>query len=54
VTHHGIERADVEATVLATRAALAETAGTRPAPGAEARAATGAWTQAASAGTPGA
>jgi threonine aldolase len=45
VTHYGVERADVEAAAIAVREALAETAGTRPARGAEARAATGAWTR---------
>jgi threonine aldolase len=52
VTHHGIERADVEATAAAVRGALAETAGTRPAPGTEALAATGAWTKPAPVGAP--
>ena len=52
VTHYGIERADVEATIAAAREALAETAGTRPARGAEAAEATGAWAAAAAAGAP--
>ncbi len=52
VTHYGIERADVEATVAAVRAALAETAGTRPAAGAEEAAATGAWTKPMPVGAP--
>ena len=52
VTHYGVERADVEATLAAVRAALAETAGTRPAAGAEDAAATGAWTRPAPVGTP--
>lgn len=45
VTHYGVERGDVDATIAAVREALAETAGTRPVPGAEAVAATGAWTR---------
>jgi len=48
VTHYGVERADIEATVAAAREALAETAGTRPVAGAGAAAATGAWGAAAS------
>jgi len=52
VTHYGVERADVEATLAAVRAALAETAGTRPAAGAEDAAATGAWAKPAPVGTP--
>ncbi len=43
VTHYGIDAADVDATVAAVRAALADTAGTRSREGAEAVAATGAW-----------
>jgi threonine aldolase len=43
VTHYGIERADVDGTIAAVHAALTETAGTRPAAGADAAAATGAW-----------
>jgi threonine aldolase len=43
VTHYGVERAEVDVTIAAVREALAETAGTRPAAGAEAAAATGAW-----------
>jgi len=43
VTHHGVERAEVDVTIAAVREALAETAGTRPTAGAEAAAATGAW-----------
>jgi hypothetical protein len=43
VTHYGVERAEVDATITAVREALAETAGTRPAAGAEDGAATGAW-----------
>ena len=50
VTHYGIEPADVDATIAAVRDALAETAGTRPATGAEAVAATGAWAAAAGTG----
>jgi threonine aldolase len=50
VTHHGIERADVDATIAAVRDALAETAGTRPTAGAEAASATGAWAAPARAG----
>lgn len=42
VTHYGIDAADVDATIAAAREALAETAGTRPATGADS-AATGAW-----------
>jgi hypothetical protein len=45
VTHYGVERADVEAAVAAVRDALAQTAGTRPARGAQDLAATGAWTK---------
>ncbi|HYN47833.1 MAG TPA: hypothetical protein VER83_03145, partial [Candidatus Nanopelagicales bacterium] len=45
VTHYGVERADVDATIAAVREALAETAGTRPVAGAAAAAATGAWTK---------
>ncbi|HSW43525.1 MAG TPA: beta-eliminating lyase-related protein, partial [Patescibacteria group bacterium] len=52
VTHYGVERGDVDAAIAAVREALAETAGTRPAPGAEAVAATGAWTRPAPAGAP--
>jgi len=52
VTHYGVDRADIEATVAAVRAALAETAGTRPAPGSEAAAATGAWTKPTPVGAP--
>ena len=43
VTHYGVDAADVEAAVAAARAALAETAGTKPRAGAEAATATGAW-----------
>ena len=43
VTHYGVEAADVETTVAAVRAALADTAGSRARQGAEAVAATGAW-----------
>ena len=50
VTHYGIDRADIEATVAAVREALAETAGTHPRAGAEAAAATGAWSTPAGAG----
>jgi len=52
VTHYGIERADVEATIRAVREALAGTAGTRPAAGSEAAAATGAWAAAGAARAP--
>jgi len=52
VTHYGVERADVEATIVAVREALAETAGTRPAAGADAAIATGSWTRPAPAGAP--
>jgi threonine aldolase len=52
VTHYGIGQADVDATILAVREALAETAGTHPTAGAEAVAATGAWAAAAPAGVP--
>ena len=52
VTHHGIERADVDATIGAVREALAETAGTRPAAGADAASATGTWTKPAPVGAP--
>ncbi len=52
VTHHGVERADIEATIAAVRDALAETAGTRPAAGADAAAATGTWTKPAPVGPP--
>jgi hypothetical protein len=52
VTHYGVERADIEATVAAVRATLAETAGTRPAVGAGAAAATGAWTRPVPVGAP--
>jgi threonine aldolase len=34
VTHYGVERADIETTIAAAREALAETAGSRPAPAA--------------------
>ncbi len=50
VTHYGIERGDVATTVAAVRDALADTAGTRPAAGAAASSATGAWTTVAPAG----
>jgi threonine aldolase len=52
VTHYGVDRADVDATVAAVRDALAETAGTRPSAGAEAVEATGAWTKPMPAGAP--
>jgi len=52
VTHYGVDRADVEAAIVAVREALAETAGTRPAAGADAAIATGAWTRPAPAGAP--
>ena len=52
VTHYGIERADVDATLAAVREALSETAGTRPITGSEAAAATGAWSAPAPAGVP--
>jgi threonine aldolase len=52
VTHYGIDRADVDATVAAVRDALAETAGTSPSAGAEAAEATGAWAKAMPAGAP--
>ncbi len=52
VTHYGVERADVDATVAAVREALAETAGTRPAAGADTASATGAWTKSAPVGAP--
>jgi threonine aldolase len=52
VTHYGVERADIDATIAAVRDALAETAGTRPAAGADATAATGAWTKPAPVGAP--
>jgi hypothetical protein len=32
VTHYGVDAADVDATILAVREALAEAAGTSPAP----------------------
>jgi threonine aldolase len=44
VTHYGVGAADIDATLRAAREALAETAGSRPGAGAEAAAATGAWT----------
>jgi len=43
VTHYGVGRDEIDATIVAVRDALAETAGTRPTAGAEAVAATGAW-----------
>jgi len=52
VTHYGVERAYVDATIAAVRDALAETAGTRPAAGADVAAATGAWTKPAPVGAP--
>jgi threonine aldolase len=52
VTHYGIEPVDVDATILAVRMALAETAGTRPAPGSRAEAATGAWSAPVPTGVP--
>ena len=52
VTHYGVERAHVDAAIAAVRGALAETAGTRPAAGADATAATGAWTKPAPGGAP--
>ncbi len=52
VTHYGIDASDVDATIIAARDALAETAGTRPPAGAEALAATGAWSGLARAGIP--
>ncbi|MFH0751039.1 MAG: GntG family PLP-dependent aldolase [Chloroflexota bacterium] len=52
VTHHGVERADLDTTVAAVREALAETAGTRPAAGADAASATGTWTKPAPVGAP--
>ncbi len=52
VTHFGIGQADVDATILAVREALGETAGTHPPAGAEAVASTGAWSAAAPAGVP--
>ncbi len=52
VTHHGVERADVEATIAAARGALGDTAGTRPGLGADAAGATGAWTKPAPVGAP--
>ena len=52
VTHYGVERAHVDAAIAAVRGALAETAGTRPVAGADATAATGAWTKPAPGGAP--
>jgi threonine aldolase len=52
VAHYGITAADVDATIAAVRDALAETAGTRPAAGAEVAAATGAWPARAGTGVP--
>ncbi len=52
VTHYGVDAGDVDATIDAVREALAETAGTRARPGAEAVSATGAWSTPAHAGVP--
>jgi len=52
VTHYGVERADIGATIAAVRGALAETAGTQPAPGSGAAAATGSWAKPAPVGAP--
>jgi threonine aldolase len=52
VTHYGVERPDVEATIAAVREALAATAGTRPAAGADNASATGAWTRPTPTGAP--
>jgi threonine aldolase len=52
VTHYGIDRAALDTTIVAVRDALAETADTRPTAGAEAAAATGAWSVPARAGVP--
>jgi threonine aldolase len=52
VTHLGVERADVEAAITAARAALDETAGTRPRAGEWAAAATGDWSGKVPAGVP--
>jgi threonine aldolase len=52
VTHYGVERAEIDATIAAVREALAETVGTRPATGAQDAAATGAWTRPTSVGAP--
>ena len=54
VTHYGVERADVDATIVAVREALAETAGTRPVSGSAAAEATGSWTAPRPVGAPGA
>jgi threonine aldolase len=52
VTHYGVERAEIDATIAAVREALAETVGTRPATGAQDAAATGAWTRPTPVGAP--
>jgi threonine aldolase len=52
VTHYGVERAEIDATITAVREALAETVGTRPAAGAQDAAATGAWTRPTPVGAP--
>ncbi len=54
VTHYGVERADVDATIVAVREALAATVGTRPATGSAAAEATGSWTAPRPVGAPGA
>jgi threonine aldolase len=52
VTHYGVERAEIDATITAVREALAETAGTRSAAGAQDAAATGAWARPTPVGAP--
>ena len=52
VTHYGVERAEIDATIAAVREALAETVGTRPAAGAQDAAATGAWARPTPVGAP--
>ncbi len=43
VTHYGVDRDEIDATIAAVREALTETAGTRPSARAEASTATGSW-----------
>jgi threonine aldolase len=52
VPHYGVGPAEIDATIAAVRQALDETAGTRPAVGAEDAAATGAWAKPAPVGAP--
>jgi threonine aldolase len=52
VTHYGVKRAEIDATIAAVREALAETVGTRPAAGAQDAAATGAWARPTPVGAP--